>query len=1311
MHFFLKCVFLFVIFGICNQGSLCASNDNGELRDSQEPLGIKSTLQGKISPKQKQLSIKDCFNRSPVTKPAESSQAQKSLKRKPSDSDLRKEPFKKGKQDLTKKGAERGREEAGSPSSAEASPPDIALPLVMQSPVSLASEKEGNQETPARNSHPKAKKTLRFGSSKSEVSASEDDLPSTILSSPPSPEIQSLSISKGKDELGCSQSRGTKRNNSSLSSCSGKQYKQSKKRHVSYSSDDGDENNTDDSDEDKSLSESENDKFLSSAKVVLLKESVMSFKDALLAEKVLKERGVSGPHNIEIGIDLYVQKKIIKAPSWIDVFKEHVEEDVFSTTVGNQIKAGILFVEKSHRKFAFLFQGGRSLLRDDVVEERFGLHATLNSLNPRKVRALGTETASTNSRRTNTRFQFETSIAQFPRDGILKNISGKHKRSDYLIATSLSGTDVIIRKPIRIEELPSLCDALLASASSDAYKKHYPWVDHLRFISEKPLLARLDQALVEAMREGKKASEWNLAEPLEDTHLEDEHSIDSYRVNRSQTNLKSIEEVFSLLKSSFRKKLSKEVGVIALTKFLKRTQVYGLDGEGDKKSRWSFYKAISFETMVDGEIYVLSSGKWFKVAPDYNNTVSGFIDSLTSPLYLPPILEAEEEVDYNKRIVSSDPDSFLFLDRRNVMLEGDPIEVCDVLSIQRELIAVKRGTASAALSHLFAQANISSLSLLQDVEFRRNFRKKFLRAELIAMCRKLYNEFHKMEEKDKDPKNRNEEEKTRHNLFETLAERLNATSKKDEAELERASLCEEFVSIAGERLPSIGINLDNLLDELSKKEKLFDSIFSVNNFNPKKYTYVYVITTDKENGPLSEILPFFSRLNLKLHAEAIGSHGYNVAVKVVKVVKDKSASSKISKGIKGKGKAKASKGTKSKGKAKPRKGVRGKGRIKASRSTPAKSAQNKKGENPKEEGNKGAKKEGKQSEAWEPGEDGFLRMKASSDVPLVTVEGKKFYEYWQSGGGHNCALYCLGFKDRGAALHVLLESAKKPQIRKLIVPEIRADLAQGRINSASSFIAKSPEYKAFLDRAEKVTKDLNAEVQRLRQTREHEFKGTPTQEELEESFKIEDLVAYHKLIEDKSQADIALEDYLSSEEIFRGFVTYALKGDAMISYLPGNAGATSIMSALARALECNLIIYAKNLTGKLFVVHQYDWDPSKPKRILLHTRYKDSKRELLLGGDPGTLTNNRWNHFNLLHEERITQRKWVEGPVPHDLENVETDFSQASASISSSQPKTRSESEKSESNGDGLEDDESKERIERDAEKEQGKDTHQEGTV
>jgi uncharacterized protein (TIGR04141 family) len=141
-------------------------------------------------------------------------------------------------------------------------------------------------------------------------------------------------------------------------------------------------------------------------------------------------------------------------------------------------------------------------------------------------------------------------------------------------------------------------------------------------------------------------------------------------------------------------------------------KIYEVDEEGhDSGEKWSLLNCLATELEHEGQRYVLSGGRWYKIATELAEDVSNFFNDAPKAT-LPPALSNENEETYNKRQKAENKD-LLCLDRELVRpsTSASSIEVCDFLSKDGQLIHVKDKTSSSRLSHLFSQGTVRDASL------------------------------------------------------------------------------------------------------------------------------------------------------------------------------------------------------------------------------------------------------------------------------------------------------------------------------------------------------------------------------------------------------------------------------------------------------------------------------------------------------------------------------------------------------------------------------------------------------------------------
>ena len=85
---------------------------------------------------------------------------------------------------------------------------------------------------------------------------------------------------------------------------------------------------------------------------------------------------------------------------------------------------------------------------------------------------------------------------------------------------------------------------------------------------------------------------------------------------------------------------------------------------------------------------------------------------------------------YNTNVAAAEPTRYALLDDTKKVMHGGghgQVEICDLLSIDRELIHVKLYGKSSAFSHLFSQGFVSGQLIQIDADFRQK-----VRGQLVA---------------------------------------------------------------------------------------------------------------------------------------------------------------------------------------------------------------------------------------------------------------------------------------------------------------------------------------------------------------------------------------------------------------------------------------------------------------------------------------------------------------------------------------------------------------------------------------------------
>ncbi len=160
-----------------------------------------------------------------------------------------------------------------------------------------------------------------------------------------------------------------------------------------------------------------------------------------------------------------------------------------------------------------------------------------------------------------------------------------------------------------------------------------------------------------------------------------------------------------------------------------RIQAY--DGAGQLLAEWPVFRCLSGELKVRGATYLIDGGDFFEIADDYLRILEVYVNGMReSNLVLPESGRDETEGAYNERAAATS-DKYLLLDKETVRTSTHttPIEICDILTDDRQFVHVKRKLGSSSLSHLFAQGVVSADLFLMSAEYRDKAKERIKRAE------------------------------------------------------------------------------------------------------------------------------------------------------------------------------------------------------------------------------------------------------------------------------------------------------------------------------------------------------------------------------------------------------------------------------------------------------------------------------------------------------------------------------------------------------------------------------------------------------
>jgi uncharacterized protein (TIGR04141 family) len=445
-------------------------------------------------------------------------------------------------------------------------------------------------------------------------------------------------------------------------------------------------------------------------------------KEGVRREDVLREVDRLSEHMVP-ALDtrsetLFVHAPPPHPPGWQAYLERHVRGGL--ANLYSSGAAAVLFVEASGREFALTFGQGRHLLDGELFEEDFGLKVVLNTVAPDRLRSVDAKNIDETTMHTRRDLSRESAFSAFGLDvthDLLRAVTGAP--TDETLAHRLTGADALgIWTRTQLPELPRLGERLLDAFGSEEYKKNFDFIDYLRPEKKPGRISDLNELLLQALNR-REIDDVHLAAP----EIVDWMELEGFQFAPSdQTELDADPRISRYLDT---------VGADSLDiERLKSDRLVAIRvGDQQVLGNWSVFKSIVYQVELDGEMFVLSGGRWFRVSTDFKERVYRDLGDLAFFEGLPDADAGTNEGDYNIKAAAAL--GGVCLDKRLVFDGGpDKMEICDILAPTGAMIHVKQRGSSSTLSHLFAQGVNSAERTLTDRDFRRQARQ--ILAELDA---------------------------------------------------------------------------------------------------------------------------------------------------------------------------------------------------------------------------------------------------------------------------------------------------------------------------------------------------------------------------------------------------------------------------------------------------------------------------------------------------------------------------------------------------------------------------------------------------
>lgn len=437
---------------------------------------------------------------------------------------------------------------------------------------------------------------------------------------------------------------------------------------------------------------------------------------------------------------LYVSIGLPHQPSWARFLHEgfddasrsgsetgQVTNDLLQFPMSSSIGAAIVLrlIPEGHI-FAFTFGiTGRYLLKNEAWKRSYGLRAALNLIYPRvsgsgaagRLVAVQAKRRSVEVVRSQQQSSRATTFETFDVDKIRDLVGGATGEPyDLKWGKRISGTDQLsFAAGIDFSGLGKICRELDIAHDRDDYKDRFDWLDSIRPVHDPKVLSELQDYLVGEVLTGP-VSELDLAPP----EIVDWSQVVGFRYHyEARQTFTRPETQLSVYRDNL---LYHEDDVDSIdVEYFRRKSIRALDADGNVAHKWSVWRCLVGQFNFNGATYVIDEGEIFEVSADY---LTGLDQSLSK-------LPIREDLPWPKAAHNTDEDTFnkdatkalapaLLMDKKLVKsrMQTSPVEVCDVLTADCQLIHAKLKFGSRDLSHLFSQGFVSATLLQSDSVFR-----------------------------------------------------------------------------------------------------------------------------------------------------------------------------------------------------------------------------------------------------------------------------------------------------------------------------------------------------------------------------------------------------------------------------------------------------------------------------------------------------------------------------------------------------------------------------------------------------------------
>ncbi len=472
-----------------------------------------------------------------------------------------------------------------------------------------------------------------------------------------------------------------------------------------------------------------------------MQSTVKNF-DQCMSDKVSKDRLIDISTDFLIGKFYYDEiepKNNKKDISWIKFFNEKLDNKISGEYKNFYPRSVFFYKLKDEQNFyAISFGvGADGFINKNQIVFDFGIKVAMNICDPEKLRRVQSSKIESIALHSEKQINNGARLSIFDIDDekeFLRKISTKPlPQYDYLsIITGAESVQIKFNKEHKLnwDDLGKRTTELNALYTSQKYKDIFRNYDNFQFVSDKDSLKIvLDELLLKYL----KRNEFEHIYLTSPDFFDYERFEFSYNEPKKKEDIEKIDRFSELSVSEcFSRYKIKDTTTIDT---LKGWVIYKYDLEKNCFHKLSsVYQCLVAEVDYDNNTFILFNGRWRKVDENLKVKIDNYFkdEGIEFEDYNENVLlnnvsiwngqagkkSQYKEAIYNEKCAQNNKNLFMF-DRAKIEYG----EMCDLLSLDKELIHVKRyENGSSSISHLFVQVKYYTEVFLSEADAREQMR-------------------------------------------------------------------------------------------------------------------------------------------------------------------------------------------------------------------------------------------------------------------------------------------------------------------------------------------------------------------------------------------------------------------------------------------------------------------------------------------------------------------------------------------------------------------------------------------------------------